>query len=639
MVQGREMREKLSLTFLVAMFLCACAEKTQHEDAYDPARDYFSFANTEQFVTQHLSLDLVVDFDARQLRGRATLAMRKLDSAAKDVVLDTRDLDIGDVRILLPDGESVPADYRFGDSDRIKGTPLIVGLPEAAAAATDFGLQLEYRTSPASTALQWLPPKLTAGGRHPMVFSQSQAIHARSWVPLQDTPAVRITYGATIRTPPELLAVMSADNDPLAPRRGEYHFEMPQPIPSYLLAIAVGNIYFAPLGEQTGVYAEPELLEASVFEFADTQEMLDQAEKIFGPYQWGRYDLLVLPPSFPYGGMENPRLSFITPSLLAGDRSLVSVVAHELAHSWSGNLVTNATWRDGWLNEGMTSYLESRLMDVIYGEDRVDEERVLSYQELLLDLETVPPEMQALAPRLDVGDPDDFQGSIHYSKGQLFLQYLENAFGRDAFDRFLFSYFDTFAFRTITTERFLDFLDEGLLQAESSTISRADVEEWLYQPGIPEDAPRPSSRTLDEAKALAADWAAGKIDTAEIPITSWSPQATVHFINSLPADIPEDRLAELDEGLGFSDTRNAEIGRTWFIQVAKRRFTPAYEKLERHLNRFGRSRLIYPVYVALAENGTDFELARTMFAKARAAYHPLTDARIARALETGRTGS
>ncbi len=633
------MREKLSLTILVAMFLCACSEKARHADAYDPAHDYFSFANTEQFVTQHIALDLVVDFDTRELRGSATLAMQRLDSAAMDIVLDTRDLDIGDVRISLADGESVAAEYRFGESDKIKGTPLIVSLPETAAAAMEFGLRVEYTTSPESTALQWLPPKLTAGGKHPMMFSQSQAIHARSWVPLQDTPSVRITYEAKIRTPPELLAVMSANNDPLTPRSGDYDFEMPQPIPSYLLAIAVGNIYFAPLGEQTGVYAEPELLDASVFEFADTQEMLDQAEILFGPYEWGRYDLLVLPPSFPYGGMENPRLSFITPSLLAGDRSLVSVIAHELAHSWSGNLVTNATWRDGWLNEGMTSYLESRLMEVIYDKARVDEERVLTYQELLLDLETVPLAMQALAPRLDVGDADDFQGTIHYSKGQLFLQYLENSFGRSAFDRFLFSYFDTFAFQTITTERFLDYLDEGLLQAESSTVSRADVEEWLYQPGLPDDAPVPASATLDEAKALATAWAAGNVDITEIPLARWSPQATVHFINSLPADLPNDRLAELDAGLGFSDTRNAEIGRTWFIQVAKRRFTPAYEKLERHLNRFGRSRLIYPVYLALAENGADLELARAIFAKARAAYHPLTDARIARALETESTGS
>jgi len=177
------------------------------------------------------------------------------------------------------------------------------------------------------------------------------------------------------------------------------------------------------------------------------------------------------------------------------------------------------------------------------------------------------------------------------------------------------------------------------LQAESSTVSRAVAEEWLYQPGLPDDAPMPSSKTLDDAEGLAIAWAEGKIDVTEIPIANWSPQATVHFINRLPAELPNDQLTKLDEGLGFSDTRNAEIGRTWFIQVAKRRYTPAYEKLEQHLNRFGRGRLIYPVYVALAQNGTDLELARAMFARARSAYHPLTEATIARALEAEGKGS
>ena len=627
------MRLRFLLAVFAAMLLSACGGKGAEKEVYDPARDYFSFANTGQFVTQHLVLDLTVDFDAAELRGSAVHTMQKVESGAAEVVLDTRDLAITDVQVLLTDGVSLAADYRFGETDAIKGTPLIVSLPEAARSATEFRLKLGYSTSPDSTALQWLPASLTAGGEHPLMFSQSQAIHARSWVPLQDTPAVRMTYEAKIRTPPELLAVMSANNDPLTPRRGEYHFEMPQPIPSYLLAIAVGNIFFAPLGEQTGVYAEPELLEASVFEFADTQEMLEQAEALFGPYEWGRYDLLVLPPSFPYGGMENPRLSFITPSLLAGDRSLVSVIAHELAHSWSGNLVTNATWRDQWLNEGVTNYLESRLMEVIYDHDRVDEERVLSYQELLLDLDVVPLAMQALAPRLDSGDPDDFQGTIHYSKGQLLLQFLENAFGRDAFDEFLFSYFDAFAFQTITSERFLDYLDKNLLQAESSKVSRAEVEQWLYESGLPDNAPLPSSATLDAAAAMAAAWAEEKVDVSEIPVDSWSPQATVHFINSLPASTANDRLARLDAGLGLSETRNAEIGRTWFIQVAKRRHTAAYPKLKQHLNRYGRGRLISPVYLALAENGEDLELAREIFERARAAYHPVTEASIARALQ------
>jgi aminopeptidase N len=623
----------MSLIAIAVLVLSACAEKEPEVVPYDPARDYFTFANTDEFRTEHLALELRVDFDAEQLVGSVVHTIRRIGPDASEIVFDSRDLTISGAQVLLADGEVVAAQHRFGESDAVMGTPLIISLPPAASSAQRFELKIDYATSPSSTALQWLPAELTAGGKHPLMFSQSQAIHARSWIPLQDTPAVRVTYEATIRTPPELLAVMSANNDPLTPRSGEYAFAMPQPIPSYLMAISVGNIFFAPLGEETGVYAEPELLEASVFEFADTQQMLEQAEALFGPYEWGRYDLLVLPPSFPYGGMENPRLSFITPSLLAGDRSLVSVVAHELAHSWSGNLVTNATWRDGWLNEGMTSYLESRLMEVIYDKDRVDEERVLSYRELLLNLERVPTEMQALAPRLDSGDADSFQGTIHYSKGELFLQYLENAFGRDNFDAFLSSYFDTFAFQTITTERFLDYLDKNLLQSESSKVSREDAEEWLYQPGLPKNAPLPSSATLDAAAATALAWVQGKVDVDEIPVNDWSAQATVHFINSLPDDIPHERLYELDENLGFSGTSNAEIGRAWFIQVAQRRLEQAYEPLTQYLNRYGRGRLIFPIYMTLAKNGSDLELAQQIFADARTSYHPLTEGGIARALQ------
>ena len=619
-----------TLTLVSFLFFVACSQDSEPVDDYDPARDYFTFSNTSAIVTEHLALDLDVDFEASELRGFAMLSMRRVDPTLSEVVLDTRDLSVGSVAI-IEDGQSAPLEFRFGETHAAFGTPLHIALP--AGTGDRFDLMIEYTTSPKSTALQWLPPELTTGGKHPMVFSQSQAVHARSWVPLQDTPAIRITYEATIRTPASLLAVMSANNDPLAPRSGEYHFDMPQPIPSYLLALAVGNFYFAPLGDDTGVYTEPEMLDASVYEFADTQAMLEQAEAMFGPYDWGRYDLLILPPSFPYGGMENPRLSFITPSLLAGDRSLVSVIAHELAHSWSGNLVTNATWRDGWLNEGMTSYIESRLMEVIYDEARVDEERVLMYRELLLDLERVPEPMQALAPRLDAADPDGFQGMIAYTKGQMFLEYLEHAFGRDAFDEFLAAYFQEFAFGTITTEQFLDYLDVKLLGQEGAPLTRAQVEAWTFEPGLPEDALIPTSTNLDNAAALADSWAAGETALEEIPVDDWSPQATIHFINSLPDDLAHDRLARLDAAWNLSQTRNAEIGRTWFIQVATRRYTDAYDALEAHLNRYGRGRLIAPVYVALAENGQDRELSLDLFKRAQGAYHPIAVSWIGAALE------
>ena len=629
------------LVIICTLVLAACTPElpnTSTADSdpatqYDPARDYFTFANTDDFVTKHLALDLTVDFDAAEVHGSATLTMERLASDAHKIVLDTRDLSISAVSIALGDNAAVAAEFALGDTHPVMGTPLTISLPRNARTVTSFVVTIRYRTSPDSTALQWLPPELTAGGEYPFLFSQSQSIHARSWVPLQDTPSVRITYEAKIHTPAELLAVMSADNDPNATRDGEYAFNMPQPIPSYLLAIAVGNIYFSPIGDETGVYTEPEMLEASAYEFADTQTMLETAEALFGPYRWGRYDLLILPPSFPYGGMENPRLSFLTPSLLAGDRSLVDVVAHELAHSWSGNLVTNATWRDGWLNEGMTSYIEKRLMEVIYSKERADVDNVIGYRELLLDFDNVIPARQALAPPFETGDPDDFQGIIHYHKGNLFLQYLENNFGRETFDRFIGQYFDDFSFQTITSEQFLDYLDKNLLIANPGIVSRQQVEQWLYQPGLPDDAVIPHSDALDGAAALAQAWSNNAISIDQVPASQWAPKVVVHFINSLPDDLPHDRLGELDDALKLSDSVNAEIARTWFIQVAQRRYEPAYSALEAHLNRFGRTRLVKPVYAALATNGEDLEMARTLFANARNLYHPITIASVETALK------
>jgi len=624
------LRCKVFFLFVVSLTVLACSRTETPAALADDSRahDYFSFANTDQFVTEHLGLNLTVDFAAEQLHGSAALHLNRVAANATEIVLDTRELTIVGASFALGSGEEVVADYRFGEPDVVLGTPLIISVPPDLESATELVLQIDYRSSPEATALQWLPPELTAGGEQPFLFSQSQAIHARSWVPLQDTPAVRITYSATIHTPPELLAVMSANNDPAADRDGTYEFEMLQPIPSYLLALAVGNIYFAPIGDRTGVYSEPEMLEASAFEFADTQAMLETAEAMFGPYQWGRYDLLILPPSFPYGGMENPRLSFLTPSLLAGDRSLVSVVAHELAHSWSGNLVTNATWRDGWLNEGWTSYLELRLMEVIYSRERAAEENVLGYRELLTDFAELKPELQALAPPFESGDPDDFQGTIAYHKGNLFLQYLENAFGRDVFDEFILSYFAEYAFGTITTEIFLEYLDKRLLSVHEGTVSREQVEQWLYGPGLPDGALIPSSTSLDRAAELALLWSQGEIDIADAPTDDWSPHVMVHFINSLDAELSEEKLSTLDTALGLSDTKNAEIGRTWFIQVAQRRHRPAYDKLEQYLGRYGRTRLVRPIYVALARNGSDLALAKALFDGARGIYHPQTNASI-----------
>ena len=615
--------KSFALAALAALALIACQPDAPEQAPYDPAHDYYSYANSDAYVTEHLLLDLEVDFEARALIGTATLRLRTLQLGAPTVVLDTRDLVIEGARVGLQGGAREAVEFELGERHELLGQPLTVTLPKGFDPQGGFELEISYRTTPGASALQWLPPELTAGGQLPLVFSQSQAIHARSWVPLQDTPAVRMTYEATLRTPENMLALMSADNDPLTPRSGVYQFEMPQPIPSYLLAIAAGNLFFAPIGEDTGVYAEPELLQASAYEFAETQDMLDLAEQRYGPYDWGRYDLLILPPAFPYGGMENPRLSFITPSVLAGDRSLVSLIAHELAHSWSGNLVTNATWRDIWLNEGTTSYLEARLMEELFSKDRADEERVLAWNGLQADVLSVPPQFQPLAPKVLPEHGEGPAQGMQYAKGQFFLEHLERLFGRERFDPFIMAYFQAFAWQSITTETFLDYLDEHLLSTYPGIYTRAQAGEWLYEPGVPADFQPPVSATLAAAAAAASDFAAGNLALHALDLGDWSPHAVVNFINSLPAELSPAQLTALDEAFAFSASANAEISRAWFIQVAQRRYEPAYAAMQAHLGRHGRMKLIVPVYAALDQNGVDGELARELFQANKSRYHPI----------------
>src|SRR5436190_3228884 len=384
--------------------------------------DPHSAARPEDVRVEHLALDLTVDFSSRVLRGAATLTLAAHPHGG-ELRLDTRDLEIAAVHL---DGDSA-ATFRLEPEVKFLGRALSIDVGPATRTVT-----VAYATRPEAAALQWLTPAHTAGGKLPFVFTLSQSILARTWVPCQDTPSVRFTYEAVLHVPKELMAVMSAGNPTERAADGVYRFRMEQPIPSYLLALAVGDLAFRSVGPRTGVYAEPTLIEKAAWEFADSEKMVTTAESLFGPYRWGRYDLLVLPPSFPYGGMENPRLTFATPTILAGDRSLVSLVAHELAHSWSGNLVTNATWSDFWLNEGFTNYFENRIMEALYGREFSEMQAALQLASLRKTIAEMGPENPDTRLQLELAgrDPDDGVNDIAYEKGFFFVRLLEEQAGR-----------------------------------------------------------------------------------------------------------------------------------------------------------------------------------------------------------------
>jgi aminopeptidase N len=580
--------------------------------------DQHSFSNPSEVRVRHLRLDLGVSFERRRLEGTAVLELERVDPAASHVRLDTRALDVSAAEAATGDGPWQPAPFALEAPDPILGAALSVMLPPGVDR-----IRVRYATRPEASGLQWLTPAQTAGRAQPFLFSQSQAIHARSWIPLQDSPGVRITYDATIQTPPQLRAVMSAAGNSTGARGGAYRFSMPQRIPPYLLALAVGDLDFASLGPRSGVYAEPSVVARAAHEFADTEKMMEAAERLYGPYRWDRYDILVLPPSFPFGGMENPRLTFATPTVLAGDRSLVALIAHELAHSWSGNLVTNATWSDFWLNEGFTTYIERRIVEEVYGREAATMEASLGRQDLKDEIDRLEDRDEILHIDLAGRDPDDAATRLPYEKGSLFLRALEERFGRERFDAFLRGYFDRFAFQSVVTEDFLRYLREKLLAEDGKAFSAEVLAEWIERPGVPATAPTPSSAALEGVVRAADEWSAGALSSAAVPWSSWSTQERLQFLRRLPTPMSGERLDELDGAFGLTASGNSEIAFQWLLIALKSDYPETDARLEEFLVSIGRRKFIKPLYEELVKSEPGRRRALDIYRKARPGYHPI----------------
>lgn len=587
--------------------------------------DEHSYSEPDKVQTTDLALDLAIDFASKQISGTATYTLDWLDTSASQLVLDTRDLTIEKAEGQDKKGQWQPLQFVLDPKrDDVLGTRLTIQTPNRPDK-----VRVSYKTSPDASGLQWLEPAMTEGKKQPFMFSQSQQIHARSWVPLQDTPRIRFTYTAHVTAPADTMVLMSADNDPKAARDGDYTFKMPQKIPSYLMAIAAGDLVFKPISQRSGVWAEPAMVDKATTEFEDTERMIETAEQLYGPYRWDRYDLLVLPPSFPYGGMENPRLTFATPTVIVGDKSLVSLVAHELAHSWSGNLVTFAIDRHGWLNEGITTYVQGRITEALYGKNVADMENVIDRNELKREYKTLPAKLQVLAVKPgDLPDPDGASSSTVYAKGAWFIQLLEQRFGRDVFDPWLRGYFDHFAFQSITTEQFRDYLKSTLIDKYPDKVTMAEVDQWLYEPGIPAGAPRAESRQFSVVDSARLAWLGNHTLPVPALTNEWTTQEWVHLLEGMPEDLTRDQLKQLDQAYSFTGTPNGEIAMRWYPITVRAGYTEARPAMAEFLSRVGRRKLIMPTYQALVTTTDGLQFAKDVFTKARPGYHPITTASV-----------
>jgi len=575
--------------------------------------DPHSYFDAAQPRTDHADLRWEVDFERRRLRGSVTLRLKAPGSGPMD--LDSRGLSITAART----AEGRPVPFEISAEDAILGSRVRLELPAGTAAVT-----LEYETSPDAVALQWLDPAQTLGGAKPFLFSQCQPHHARTLAPLQDCAVVRITYTAEVTVPEGLRAVMSAGPDgdaPAGPGRRTFRFEMPQRIPSYLLALAVGDLASREIGPRSTIYAEPASVEGAAWEFGEIETMIRSAETLFGPYEWTRYDLLVLPPSFPYGGMENPRLTFLTPTLIAGDRSLVAVVAHELAHSWTGNLVTNATVEHFWLNEGFTVWAELRLIEVLRGEDEAALAWALGIAALKKAIQRFGEGSPFTKLKTDLAgvNPDDVFSEVPYYKGALFVALLERTVGRAAFDRFIRLYIDRFRFTSITTDELLAFVEEKL----PGVLAKVDAARWVHGTGLPTDAPVFRSAKLDAVLAHAAAWAGGARPSAEVR-AAWSSGETQLFLQNLPRPLPEQDCAWLEREMGLERVRNYEIAVEWLTLAAASDYAPCFPRLREVLSTVGRMKYLRPLYGALAATPRTRALAKDLFERTQGRLHTLS---------------
>jgi leukotriene-A4 hydrolase len=598
-----------------------------NSDVRTPAqqRDVHSHAVPAEARVTHITLDLSADFDAHRLSGTATLTVHAAPSA-REIVLDTKDLTIDAVT----DVQGRPLTHRLGPADPILGQALHVALP-----ADPRRIIVRYATSPEAPALQWLAPSQTAGGAHPYLFSQGEAILTRSWIPTQDSPGIRQTYDARIVVPRPLVAVMSAeqvtpDGTPSGAGRA-FSFRLDQAIPPYLIALAVGDISFRSIGPRSGVYSEPSVVEKAAAEFVDVEKMMEAAEELGGPYRWGRYDILVLPPSFPFGGMENPRLTFATPTILAGDRSLTSLVAHELAHSWSGNLVTNATWSDFWLNEGFTTYFENRIMETLYGPDRAAMLESLGRRDLVDKLAALKnePGDQVLHVNLAGRDPDDAATPVAYEKGAAFLRMVEQAVGRSRFDEWLVGYFNRHAFTSLTTAEFLADFRQNLLRDDANLERQLRLPEWIEQPGLPSNATVSRSSAFARVDHEADRYKSGVL-AKDLNTAAWVTQQWQHFLGVLPENLADHKLLQLDDAFGFSRTGNSEVLFSWLRIAIRHHYGPAMPALDHFLTSQGRRKFLQPLYQDLMRTDWGRREASQVYARARPLYHAVSTATLDR---------
>ncbi|XP_068145355.1 leukotriene A-4 hydrolase isoform X2 [Drosophila tropicalis] len=571
--------------------------------------DPSSYSQPELITTEHSSFNWKVDFEGTKLQGSVQHRFNVLANNLEKILLDVRDINVKSAT-LLAGGSEVPINYFISDAVEDMGQKLTLELP-AGTAKGSLNVRIDYETSSSASALQWLNPAQTLGKEHPYMFSQCQAIHARSVLPCQDTPSVKFTYEAEVEHPKELTALMSALIEKKT--EGKTNFKQEVPIPAYLVAIAIGKLVSRPLGPNSNVWAEEAIVDACAEEFSETSTMLKTASDLCGPYVWKQYDLLVMPPSFPFGGMENPCLTFVTPTLLAGDKSLADVVAHEIAHSWTGNLVTNKNFEHFWLNEGFTVFVESKIVGRMQGAKELDFKmlsNLTDLQECLRTQLSSTPELSKLVVDLTNCGPDDAFSSVPYFKGSTFLRYLEDLFGGPSFfEPFLRDYLKKYAYKSIETNDFKQALYEYFKDGDKKDkLTEVDWQLWLTSEGMPPIIPKFDESLVNVTKNLAKLWSSKSVaelsDNADIK-QKISIHQLIDFLGKLIetadfVDLNEAKIELLEKTYNLQNSKNAEVRFRLNRLIIRARLINRLDEIIEFANSNFRMKFCRPIYRDLA---------------------------------------
>ena len=590
-----------------------------------------TFSNYDIISQTNINVHFIVDFDNKKVDGEVTISFKALEDG-EVIILDTKSLIIKTIK----DNTGNELDFKLDNYYRLESHGVPLKIYKEYSKDDTFDITIEYSTTKDCMAIDWLEPEQTSGGKYPFMYSQCQSILCREMLPIQDTPAVKMPVQISITVPEELIGLAAGlfveeiNNG----NNKTFIYALDIPIPSYLIAIAAGDIGSQNVSERCTIYAEKTVVEKAAWEFSDTEKFLKIAENYIGEYVWEQYNILVLPPSFPFGGMENPTLTFLTPSLIAGDKSLVSVVAHEISHSWTGNLVTNENWPDFWLNEGFTMFIERKILSSHKDKDMAKLDAMVGLSNLKADIIAFgeSKSFSSLEPNLLGRNPDDAFNKVPYEKGFNLLYYLENKVNSDEiFQKFMRSYIDKFKKGVVKYMDFRTFFETFIknnVKDWEKILNDIDWDTWVFAPGFPPVENDFSNKYADEVDQAVKDFYENKLsDDFVKTFKDWFTLLKQNFLNKIKEsdiELSETQLEYLNEKLELIQGKyNVEVSCSYYLTVLYHGTlsTKFEESLVDFLGKHGRINYIRPLFSALARRNK--ELAIKTLDKYRNFYHSI----------------